>query len=251
MFKFVSRRLVVGLLLLAVGLLVLNYFVDIDQDDLEGVIDRAGLVGPAIYATLLIVGLSVPFTPFSDLLTVTVASIVLNPLHAIAATFIAHTVSVTVNYLVGWRYGDRVLNWATEQRDIPFVGGLRRRVDVRAVFFLRFALPLTAIGIDIVGYLAGMQRLRFLSYWVASMVPWTLMSVVFFTSAAYLREFSPYLVLVPAIAIVLATTAFVLIIRKKTSILDVPHLDDVREAAHGPVPGTATVESISEVERRR
>jgi uncharacterized membrane protein YdjX (TVP38/TMEM64 family) len=242
-FKYVSRRLVIGLLVLAVGLLVLNYFVDINQDDLESAIDRAGIVGPAVYTMLLIVGLSVPFTPFSDLLTVTVASIVLNPIHAIAATFIAHTISVTANYIVGWRYGERLLDWATERREIPLVRQLRRRVDVRAVFFLRFALPLTAIGVDIVGYLAGMQRLKFPAYWVASMVPWTLMSVIFFTSAAFLREIAPYLVVVPAIAIIVTTSAFVLIIRKKTSILDVPHLDDEPD---NPADGSVGVVSESE-----
>ncbi len=208
--------------LIGAALLVLNATIDVDQEDLERAIDRAGLFGPVVYAVILTLGLTIPMNPVSDLLTVTVASIVLDPTAAIGATFIAQSIGVTVNYVVGYRYGTRLLDRMLERRDVPIVRRVRDQITVRAIFLLRFALPLTAIGIDWISYLAGAQRLRFGAYFVASMVPWTLMSVIFFVSASLLRETSPFLVLVPAVALIVLASLLVFVLGHRTNILLAP-----------------------------
>lgn len=201
------------------ALLVLNMVVEVDQDDLERAIDRAGILGPLAYTVILALGLTIPMNPVSDMLTVTVASIVLDPTEAIIGTAIAQSIAVTVNYYIGARYGSRLIDGMLERRDIAIVRRVRDGITVRAIFLLRFALPLTAIGIDWISYLAGTQRLRFSTYFVASIVPWTTMSIIFFVAAAQLRETSPFLVLVPAIGLIVLASVLVFMLQRHTNIL--------------------------------
>ena len=214
-----SRSAIVRLGLFALFLLVLliamNVFVDVDRDDLESRIGDAGIWGPVIYAVILGLGLTIPFNPVSDLLTVTVASLVLDPIEAIVATFAAQAFSVTVSYLVALRFGSGLLEKLDDQPRLRFIARLRENIDLRTVFVLRLALPLTAIGVDFVSYLAGMKRLNFLGYFVASMTPWTVMSVVYFTTAGYLRETSPVLVFVPAAIIIGGSSLLVFLLRRR------------------------------------
>lgn len=225
-----SLKIVALAALLVVGLLALNSTIDVDQDDLEGAIDRAGILGPTVYAVILTLGLTVPMNPVSDLLTVTVAAVVLDPKVAILTTFVVHAIAVTVNYMVGYRYGTRLMDRLLERRDIPLLRRVRDRITVRAVFILRLALPLTAIGIDWISYLAGAQRLRFSSYFVASMVPWTLMNVIYFSAAAMLRETSPFLVVVPALLLIMGASLLVFVLRQRTNLLGAPEAESVAEA---------------------
>ncbi|MDA1010469.1 MAG: VTT domain-containing protein [Chloroflexi bacterium] len=235
-------KLVALVALVVAAFFALNATIEVDQDDLERAIDRAGLLGPIVYAVILTLGLTVPMNPVSDLLTVTVASVVLDPKAAIVATAIAQSIAVTVNYLVGYRYGTRLLDRVLERREIPLVRRVRDHITVRAIFLLRFALPLTAIGIDWISYLAGAQRLRFGAYFVASTVPWTVMSVIFFVSAALLRETSPFLVLLPAVGLIVLASLLVFILRRHTNILVPSHGTPV-----GAVPSEVPIEVTSEV----
>ncbi|MEX2376287.1 MAG: VTT domain-containing protein [Dehalococcoidia bacterium] len=230
MFSRISVKVILIAAVLVVGLLLLNQNVEVDEDDLEGAIDRAGLLGPIVYVVILTLGLTIPFNPVSDILTITVAAIVLDPKVAILATFIVHTIAVTVNYTIGYFYGTRLMDRVLERRDIPLLRRVRDGITVRAIFLLRFALPLTAIGVDWISYLAGAQRLRFSTYFVASMVPWTLMSVIYFSSAALLRETSPFLVLVPAVVLITGASLLLLVLRRRTNILDAPVTESVTEA---------------------
>lgn len=214
-----SKKLVALAALAIAALLMLNMVVEVDQDDLERAIDRAGILGPIAYTVILALGLTIPMNPVSDTLTVTVASIVLDPKVAILATAIAQSIAVTVNYYLGARYGTALIDRMLERRDIAIVRRVRDGITIRAIFLLRFALPLTAIGVDWISYLAGAQRLRFSSYFVASMVPWTTMSVIFFVSAAQLRETSPFLVVLPAVGLIVLASLLVLLLRRHTHIL--------------------------------
>jgi len=219
----VSRSAIVRLGLVALVILTiwvgLNVFVDVSQEDLESAIDRAGIWAPVAYGTILFLGLTVPFNPVSDLLTVTVAAIMLNPLEAIVATFAAQACSITVSYLIAARYGKGVLERLEEQPRLRFLNRLRENIDLRTVFLLRLALPLTAIGVDFVSYLAGMKRLNFPGYFVVSLAPWTVMSVLYFTTAGFLREVSPFLVLLPA-GIIIGVSSLMVLLLRRGKILD-------------------------------
>lgn len=215
----VSRSTIVRLglfvFVVIVLLLALNWFVDVDRDDLESAIARAGIWGPVTYAVILALGLTVPFNPVSDLLTVTVAALVLDPVDAIVATFVAQAFSVTVSYLVARRIGGGILDRIADQPRLGFLARLRENIDLRTVFFLRLALPITAIGVDFVSYLAGMKRLNFAGYFAVSLVPWTIMSIVYFASAGILRDTSPVLVFVPAAILIGGSSALVYLFRRR------------------------------------
>lgn len=187
---------------------------DLSPEDIEDAVRRAGVFGPVIYSGLLLAGLSVPFNPMSDLLVVSVAALVFEPEVAVAATFAAHTVSLSLNYLVARRYGEGVLRILDSPRAARLVERLGSHLSYRAIFGIRFALPLTGIGIDVVSYLAGRQRLSFPPFFLVSIVPWTLISVVYFYSAAALRERSALLVLAPA-AVLLLVPSLVLWVRRR------------------------------------
>lgn len=212
-----SRSLVLcggaGIAGLLVVLALLNRFVDINQDDLESWIDGAGALAPITYAVVLFLGLTVPFNPISDLLTVTVAALLLDPWVAIVATFAAQAASVTLNYVLARRYGPGVMR-RLKERNVPLVARIERHVTLKTVFLFRFALPLTGIGVDFISYLSGMRRLPFAPFFAATMGPWTLLSVIYFVSAGMLREVSPGLVLVPAIILLAVTSLVVIVIRR-------------------------------------
>ncbi len=214
-----SRSTVVRLGLFVLGVLVLlfalNWSVDVDREDLEESIARAGIWGPVTYAVILALGLTVPFNPVSDLLTITVAALVLDPAEAILATFVAQAFSVTVSYLIARRIGGGILDRIADRPRLGFLARLRENIDLRTVFMLRLALPLTAIGVDFVSYLAGMRRLNFAGYFAVSLVPWTIMSVVYFTSAGMLRDTSPALVFVPAAILIGGSSALVYLLRRR------------------------------------
>lgn len=206
-----------GALVLAIiaVLLALNLLVDIERSDLEEAMDRAGFWGPAAYAVILALGLTIPFNPVSDLLTVTVAALILDPTEAIIATFAAHSFAVTVNYAVARRFGGGILDRLAEERRLGFLERLRESIDLRTVFVLRLALPLTAIGVDVVSYLSGMKQLNFVGYFVVSVAPWTVMSIVYFTSAGLLRDTSPILVFVPAVILIAGSSLVVFLLRRR------------------------------------
>jgi uncharacterized membrane protein YdjX (TVP38/TMEM64 family) len=116
----VSRRtaLRLGLLvaIILVASLVAQRYIDIDRDDIEDAVDRAGMLAPAVYAVVLFLGLSVPFNPVSDLATVSVAALVFEPHVSVGATFVAHTSALIVNYTVARRFGSRVVRLLAGQR---------------------------------------------------------------------------------------------------------------------------------------
>jgi uncharacterized membrane protein YdjX (TVP38/TMEM64 family) len=171
-------------------------------DDVERGMRAAGPFGPAAYTALLVAGLTIPFNPLSDVLVVSAAALLLPPGMGIGATFVAQSVALAVNYAVARRYGDRVIDLVGSARARQIVERIGRRLSYRMIFGLRFLLPLTAVGIDVVSYLAGLRRLPFTKFYLASIVPWTLLSIAYFTSTAVLRAYSTLLALLPAALLV-------------------------------------------------
>ena len=191
-----------ALVIVVVSLLAQRYL-DLSQDSIERAVDRAGVFGPAAYAVVLFLGISVPFNPVSDLATVSVAALVFEPRVSIAATFVAQTAALIVNYTVARRFGSRVVRLLAGQRASEVVARVGDRLDARRVFAIRFLLPLTAIGIDVISYLSGLRRLNFARFYVASIIPWTIIGAAFFYSTSVLREQSLVLFFLPAALLIL------------------------------------------------
>lgn len=196
------KRLIVIAALLLVVVVVAQATLRVSFDDIQDAVDRAGVLAPIVYAIVLFLGLSVPFNPVSDVATVNVAALVFEPEVAIAATIVAQSASLTVNYVVARRYGHVLLRLATGRGRIDVVTRLEQQISYRTVFLTRFLLPLTAIGVDFISYLAGMRRLGFISFFVASIVPWIILDLVYFYSTSYLKDRSILLFFVPAVALI-------------------------------------------------
>lgn len=209
-----SRRLLVGGGLLLIIIVILQSTVRVSVQDIEDAVAEAGVFGPIAYAILLSLGLSVPFNPVSDAATVSVAALVFSPKVSIAATFVAHSVSLIVNFMVAKRYGHVGIRLITGRGEIAIVNRLSDRMSYRTVFLTRFMLPLTAIGIDVVSYLAGMRGLRLVPFYIASIIPWTIISVVYFYSTSYLKERSLVLFIVPAVALFFGPPALLFLWRR-------------------------------------
>ena len=214
MLRMPSRRLLIGGGVLLVVVVILQSTVRVSLQDIEDAVAAAGVFGPIAYAVVLFLGLSVPFNPVSDVATVNVAALVFDPEVSVAATFAAHTASLSVNFFVAKRYGQAGLRLITGRGEIAVVDRLSDRMSYRTVFVTRFMLPLTAIGIDIVTYLAGLRGLRFVPFYVASIIPWTVISVVYFYSTAYLKERSLLLFFLPAALLILGPPALLFLWRR-------------------------------------
>lgn len=213
--RLIPKRLIALGIALGILLIVIQQNVDLSLERLEEIVDSAGILAPLAYAVILFLGLSVPFNPISDLATVNVAALLFDPEVSVAATFLAHTVSLSVNYWVARHLGDRTLRLLSGERAAAFIERFGDRMTYGSVFSLRFALPLTGIGIDIVTYLAALGRLGFIRFYLVSIIPWTLVSLIYFYSTNYLRERSFWLFFLPAAVLLVAPTAFLLWRRRR------------------------------------
>jgi uncharacterized membrane protein YdjX (TVP38/TMEM64 family) len=209
-----SRRLLIGGGVLLLVVIVLQATLRVSVQDIEDAVAAAGVFGPIAYGIVLFFGLSVPFNPVSDVATVNVAALVFSPEVSIVATFIAQTASLAVNYTVARRYGSVGLRLITGRGEIGIVTRLGDRMGYGTVFVTRFMLPLTAIGVDFISYLAGMRRMSFLPFMVVSLVPWTLMSVVYFYSTSYLKDRSLVLFFLPAVVLIVGPSLLVYLWRR-------------------------------------
>ncbi len=204
----IPRRLVLLAIALAALFVVLQQTINFSFDEIRDTVDSAGIFGPLVYALVLFLGLSVPFNPVSDLATVNVAALLFEPRVSVGATFLAHTAALSVNFLVARRFGDRILRLLSGDAATAFIERFGKRMTYSSVFTLRFALPLTGIGIDVVTYLAAIGRLSFIRFYIVSIIPWTLVSLIYFYSTSYLRDRSIVLFFLPAILLLVLPTAF-------------------------------------------
>ncbi len=201
-----QRWFLARLVLIFIALFIVSFFIqkysNINLDKIQAYILSFGPLAPLIYAAVLFLGLTIPFDPIPDYAVVLAAAFIFPPPVAILATFAAHSFTLIVNYLVGNKYGWRMLDIFYKQSEMDFGHKIAKRITPGQVFALRWVLPLTAIGIDIVSYAAGMAKMNFAKYMIASLIPWTTVSIIFFTSTNYLRGISPAYVFIPTVIMI-------------------------------------------------
>tara|TARA_B100000700_G_scaffold330845_1_gene459482 strand:+ start:2417 stop:3100 length:684 start_codon:yes stop_codon:yes gene_type:complete len=202
------------LLALVIILLVSYYFVhrqfNLTFDQIESIVNSVGIFAPLVYALVLFCGLVIPFNPISDLITVNVAAFLFKPEVSILATFFAHTGSLVVNYIVARIFGEKIMRILVHKEASIFFDRFGNKVTPKSIFYLRFLLPITAIGIDIVTYLAAMRRIRFSTFYCVSIIPWTLISIIYFYSTNFLKNQSLMLFFVPAVLLILVPSVVIL-----------------------------------------
>ena len=80
---------------------------------------------------------------------------------------------------------------------------------------MRFILPLTATGIDIVSYAACFAKLPFAKFYVASIIPWSLISIIFFTATSAVKEQSMALFFIPGIVLVITSFSIFYLLKSR------------------------------------
>ena len=208
--RHIPRRLIVLGIALLILVVVLQQTVNFSFTEFERTVDDAGIFGPLVFTVVLFLGLTVPFNPISDLATVNVAALLFEPEVSIAGTVAAQSASLVVNYWFARRFGDRTLRLLSGERAAAFVERFGGRMTYRTLFSLRFALPLTGIGIDVVTFLAALGRLGFIRFYFVSIIPWLIIDIIYFYSTSYLKDQSFILFFLPAAILVTAPGAFLL-----------------------------------------
>ena len=180
----------------------INRVLGIGLDEIQEFVASFGILAPLAYSIVLFLGLSVPFNPISDFLTINIGVVAFSPIVAIIFTFLAHSMALTVNYHVGKRYGKRVMNRFLDKKSSDYIQKYLDKLTIRNLFLIRFIVPISSMfGIDIISYVSGIQRLPFIKYYLASIVPWTILTSIYFTTSSYLLTTSIYLYFLPAILI--------------------------------------------------
>lgn len=174
----------------------------IDLADIEKEVSSYGPIASLIYTAILFFGLTIPFNPISDTVVVLTAAIVFSPPVAIIATFIAHFTALTTNYFLSENFGWKIIRKFSKSSEEKQIENLAKHLTPRKIFALRFILPLTAIGIDVVSYAAAISKVNFKQFILASIIPWTILNIIFFTSASYLKNKSSVFVLIPVVVLI-------------------------------------------------
>jgi uncharacterized membrane protein YdjX (TVP38/TMEM64 family) len=182
---------------------VLSHILQINISDIQQMVSSFGIYAPVIYSVILLLSLIIPFNPISEFLLINVVVLIFPPQIAILFTFIAHSLALCINYYIGKKFGKRILNIIVEEKNFQYVERYLRKLTIRNLFIIRFFLPISSIvGADIVSYIAGYERLPFIKYFIVSIVPWTIMNILYFTTTSYLSEKSIFLYFIPAVVIV-------------------------------------------------
>ncbi|GEM_PF-1799558 len=197
-----------------VGSIIAQKIFGITIEDLKVTINSFGIFAPVAYAVILFFGLSVPFAPISDFLTVNLAAFFFPPMTSVIATFFAQAATLAFNYWVGRNFGDYFLKKILKESEAKKVESFIDQLSFRWIFGLRFLLPLTAIGIDAVSYASGIARLRFIKFFLVSLIPWTILNIAYFYSTSFFEGKSPVLFFLPAVVLIALPASFLFIKNK-------------------------------------
>lgn len=216
----IPKRLVLIAIIVAIGYYFVHQRFELTFDQIESIVNSVNVFAPLVYALVLFCGLVIPFNPISDLITVNVAAFLFKPEISILATFLAHTGSLIVNYIVARIFGEKIIRLLARKEASTFFDKYGDKITPKSIFYLRFLLPITAIGIDVVTYLAAMKHIRFSTFYFVSIIPWTLISIIYFYSTNFLKNQSIMLFFIPAALLILIPSAIVLL-RRRFARLDV------------------------------
>ena len=213
------KRLILNLILLYLALFSLGYLLqktfNVTVADLESVVSSFGIFAPFVYTVLLTLGLSVPMNPLPDYLLVNLAALSFSPQTAIVATFFAHSFALAINYFVARTFARGILKFLANAVELKNVEKLTRKIKIQVVFGMRFILPLTATGIDVVSYAAGFAKLPFYKFYIASIIPWSLISIIFFTATSAVKEQSMALFFIPGMVLLLASFSIFYLLKRR------------------------------------
>lgn len=215
--KKIFVRLAVIILTFYITVFTISRIFNIGLPQVREFVASFGIFGPIVYSFALLMGLTIPFNPISDFLIVNVAAILFPPHISIVFTFMTHCLVLIINYLLGKKYGGLVLEKIGSKKNLPFIEKNLKKLTLRNIFILRFFLPTSNIvGVEAISLLSGHEKLPFLKFFLVSIIPWTILNVIYFMSTYYLRERAFSLYFLPAIVMVFLPIIVLLIILKST-----------------------------------
>ena len=192
---------------------------NIGIEEVQLLVQSAGIFAPIVFSLLIFLGLTVPLNPISDFLLINIGVILFPPYVAIICTFIAHSFAIIVNYFIGRKYGKRVIDRAMNEESSKYLDKYLKKLTIKKLFIIRFVVPLATIfGADIVSYVSGMQRLPFVKYFLVSIIPWTILNIIYYTFSSYLINFSIFLYFLPVLLIVVIPLGIIYLVRRKVFI---------------------------------
>ncbi len=211
--KLLLRVILLSALALSISFILRRVF-NVHFTQVEELVKSFGILGPLVYGTIFYLGLTIPFNPVSDFLVVNVAAFLFPPQEAVIATFIAHCLVLPTNYLVAKKYGNSIFKRITSKEENEYIKKLMKSLTPKTIFGLRFVLPTAhAIGMDIISYAAGIEGVNFPKFFVSSLIPWTILNVLYFYSASYFKHRSLILFFVPSIVLI-AIPSIILLLKK-------------------------------------
>ncbi|OGD85901.1 hypothetical protein A2Z23_03000 [Candidatus Curtissbacteria bacterium RBG_16_39_7] len=119
-----------------------------------------------------------------------------------------------ISRAIGWKVTDKILG----EKESKEARNLAKSISLAKIFGLRWILPLTAVGVDVVSYAAGLARLPFGKFYLASIIPWSVINVIFFLSTNYVKEHATLLFFLPAFILLITPWSIIYLTRQKVHI---------------------------------
>lgn len=181
---------------------LLENIIGVDFNAVQNWVKSFGIFAPLAYSFLLYLGLTIPFNPLPDSALLVFAAFTFPPYFSIPATFLAQVLAICTNYYLGRKFGWKIIEKITSEEDLNSIKQLTKKISLRLIILIRFVPSATAIGFDVLSYAAALTQIPFKKLFWASIIPWTILNILFFISTYALKEISSYLFFIPALAII-------------------------------------------------
>ncbi len=194
---------------------ILRKIFSVDFVQVQAAVASFGIYAPVVYGFIFFLGLTVPFNPISDFLVVNAAVLLFPAYESVIATFISHCFVLVTNYWMARKYGDVILRHLAVRKEADYIEKLIKKLTPGGIFALRFVLPTAhAVGMDLVSYAAGIEKISFGKFFIASIIPWTILNVVYFYSSSYLKQQAFILYALPSVLLI-AVPTIVLFLKRR------------------------------------
>jgi len=169
---FTPRTALILLGLLAVGVafsyaldFVISRFVRLDEERIVGWIENFGALGPVVY--ILLLASTIIFTPLPSVVVDIAGGLAFGTFLGTIYTLAGGMLGATVNFYISRRLGRGFVERRLGQRAMTQIDMYAERMGAKLIFLTRL-IPL--FNFDWVSYAAGLTRITYRSYAIASLL---------------------------------------------------------------------------------